>query len=246
MKPELNNFTVLESVHGKFIVNRHCSFQADALIKTGRTHIEDELAKLMAIARVLPENCVVLDAGANVGLVSIPLANEIKARGGIVHAFEIQRMLFHALCGSVALNDLDNLYVHHQGLGATAGWASLTTPDYGTPQDFGTCSLLDSATGNIHEQIQVATIDSLALRRLDLLKIDVEGMEPAVLLGAKDSIQRFSPWCWIEYWKTGIDVIKAAFADENYRFFPMDQLNLLCVPATKLAASGITINGYEA
>jgi len=246
MNPALNNFTVLESVHGKFIVNRHCSFQAEALVKTGRTHIEDELAKLLTIARVLPENSVVIDAGANIGLVCIPLAHEIKARGGIVHAFEIQRMLFHALCGSVALNDLENVYVHHQALGSIPGWVNLVNPDYGTPQDFGTCSLLDPPSGNIYEIVQLTTIDSLNLRRLDLLKIDVEGMEPAVLLGSRESIQRFSPWCWIEYWKTGIDVIKAAFANENYRFFPMDALNLLCAPAAKLAASGITIAGYEA
>ena len=44
----VNNFVVIESVYGKFIVNRHCDFQADALIKTGRT--------LLHSLRVLPDN----------------------------------------------------------------------------------------------------------------------------------------------------------------------------------------------
>ena len=32
----VNNFTVFESVYGRFVVNRHCDFQADVLAKTGR------------------------------------------------------------------------------------------------------------------------------------------------------------------------------------------------------------------
>ena len=38
----VNNFTVIESRYGKFIVNRHCAHQAEYLIKTGRPHIQDE------------------------------------------------------------------------------------------------------------------------------------------------------------------------------------------------------------
>jgi hypothetical protein len=88
----VNNFTVLESVYGKFVVNRHCAYQADVLVKTGYPHIEAELAKILAIVRSLPDGSVVVDAGANIGRVSIPIAREIKAKRGIVHAFEVQRM----------------------------------------------------------------------------------------------------------------------------------------------------------
>jgi hypothetical protein len=35
----VNNFTVIESEFGRFIVNRHCAHQAESLIKTGRPHI---------------------------------------------------------------------------------------------------------------------------------------------------------------------------------------------------------------
>jgi hypothetical protein len=49
----------------------------------------------------------------------------------------------------------------------------------------------------------------------------------------------------VEYWKVSIDKIKAAFASADYRFFPMDELNLLCAPVTRMAASGIRIFGCE-
>jgi hypothetical protein len=71
MNLKVNNFTVLESVYGKFVLNRHCAYQADALIKTGYPHIEEELAKILSIIRSLPDGSVIVDAGANIGLVSI-------------------------------------------------------------------------------------------------------------------------------------------------------------------------------
>jgi hypothetical protein len=143
----VNNFTVIESVYGKFVVNRHCAYQADVLIKTGYPHIETELTKILLIARSLREGSVVVDAGANIGLVSVPIAQEIKAKGGRVHAFEVPRMMFYALCGSAALNDLGNLYAHNEALGAFPGKVSACQPDYSLPQDFGLYSLVDPIMG---------------------------------------------------------------------------------------------------
>jgi FkbM family methyltransferase len=241
----INNFTAIDSFYGKFVVNRHCSYQAEALIKTGYPHIEHELVKILSIVRALPHDSVVVDAGANIGLVAIPIAREIKPMGGIVHAFEVQRMLFYALCGSAALNDMDNIYIHNKALGRSAGSISAGQPDYAVPQDFGLYSLVDPVVSASHEDVPVSAIDDLRLPRLDFLKIDVEGMELDVLHGARTAIRNFKPWCWVEYWRVDLNEIKASFAEADYRFFPIDQLNLLCAPAGKLRASGITIDGCE-
>ena len=77
----VNNFTVIESVYGKFVVNRHCTYQAEALIKTGRPHIENELRKILIIVDSLPRECIAVDAGAKIGLLSIPIARSLKGRG---------------------------------------------------------------------------------------------------------------------------------------------------------------------
>ena len=47
----LNNFTVIESIYGRFIVNRHCAYQAEALIKTGAPHIQAEVSQMLTIGR---------------------------------------------------------------------------------------------------------------------------------------------------------------------------------------------------
>jgi FkbM family methyltransferase len=184
----INNFVVVESEYGKFIVNRHCAYQAESLIKTGRPHIQDELNSILTVIGQLPENCIVVDAGANIGLVSVPIAQAVLARGGIVHAFEVQRLMLYALCGSAALNDLENLIVHNQALGSAIGMLGAAKPDYGKPQDFGLFSLMDQSTA-LPDRVEMVNIDSLGLPRLDFLKIDVEGMEIEVLKGAQTSIR---------------------------------------------------------
>lgn len=238
---EVNNFTVLESVYGKLIVNRHCAYQADYLVKTGRTHIEAELRNILAIVAQLPDKPVVVDAGANIGLVSVPVAQAIKDRGGVVHSFEVQRMLFYALCGTAALNDLENLFVMNMALGAEPGQLCVPAIDYAKDQDFGLCSLTGQREGMAGEPVKVTTIDSLALNRLDFLKIDVEGMEIEVLKGAEATIAAHRPWCWIEYWKVEVEEIKRRFDGLGYGFHRMDKLNMLCVPEDKAQAAGISV-----
>lgn len=248
---QINNFTSFDSIHGRFVVNRHCAFQAEALAKTGKTHIEAELAKIFVLVDKLPEEAVVVDGGANIGFFSIPVAQRIKSRGGRLISFEPQRMLFYALCGSVALNDLENVHPLNKALGATPGSAVLPAVDYSKPSDYGTVSIQATAP---HEdavprilrkqEVDVVTLDSLDLHRLDFLKLDVEGYEIQALTGGLQTLQKHRPWIWIEFFIIGQDPIKQALAGlPDYDFYTMDYQNMLCAPREKLAASGIKIQG---
>jgi FkbM family methyltransferase len=246
MPGENSPFTVVESAYGRFVINRHALHQADALIKTGRTHMESDLQQILAIVRSLPKDAIAIDAGANIGVVAVPMAQALKSGGGGVIAYEPQRMLFYALCGTAALNDLRNLYAYNQAVGAKNDWITVPDLDYGAAQDFGQLSLVGGDPSAPGDRVPVATIDGLELPRLDFLKIDVEGMELDVLKGGEQTLRAHQPWCWIEYWKVGIEPIKAAFAGLRYRFFKMNELDLLCAPAERLAASKLAIAAPEA
>lgn len=234
----IDNFTVIDSVYGPLVINRHCAYQADALIKTGIPHIQGELNVMLKLINTLSEGAVVVDAGANAGLVSVPVALALAGRRGTVHAFEVQRMMYYALCGSAALNGLGNLHVHHAALGAQPGMLSITPPDYSKAQDFGMFSLVGetapAATSSVAEQVPVTTIDAQNLSRLDFLKVDVEGMEIDVLKGAAATIAAHRPWCWIEYWKVDMADIKRQFDGLGYRFYVMDKLNVLAAPDARV------------
>jgi hypothetical protein len=95
------------------------------------------------------------------------------------------------------------------------------------------------------QKMPVVAVDSLGLSRLDFLKIDVAGMKIDVLRGAQDTIHRFAPCYWVEYWKVNVDSIKASFDHADDRFHPMDRLNLLCAPVARMAMSGVQIDDCE-
>ena len=237
----VDNFVVLDSVYGKFIVARACLFQAEALVKTGRTHIESELANIFAIVDNLPEDAVVVDGGANIGFFTVPVAQRTQGRGTRIVSFEPQRQLFQALGGSLALNGYDHVYLHNCGLGAEPGIAQLPAVNYGEAQDFGTVALSDQTTVEengwmANRVVDVTSIDAMELPRLDFFKLDVEGYEVPALTGALATIKKYRPWIWVEYFITGTDPIKEALSElEDYSFLLVDYQNMLVAPKERLA-----------
>jgi FkbM family methyltransferase len=242
----VDNFVMLDSVYGRFIVPRTCLFQAEALVKTGRTHIEGELANIFAIVDTLPERAVIVDGGANAGFFTVPVAHRTQGRGTRIVSFEPQRQLFQALGGSLALNEYRHVYLHNCGLGEEPGTAQLPAIDYSVHQDFGTVQLNDKATVEEHvwmadRVVDIVSIDAMALPGLDFFKLDVEGYEIPALRGALETIKKHRPWIWVEYFITGVDPIKQALAGiDNYEFFIVDYQNMLCAPKEKQGA--ITIS----
>jgi FkbM family methyltransferase len=242
----VDNFVVLDSVYGKFIVARTCLFQAEALVKTGRTHIESELNNIFAIVDTLPADAVIVDGGANIGFFTVPVAHRTQGRGTRIISFEPQRQLFQALGGSLAINGYRHVYLHNCGLGTEPGIAQLPAIDYSIAQDFGTVALSNDTTvaedGWMADRVvDITSIDAMDLPRLDFFKLDVEGYEIPALAGALDTIKQHRPWIWVEYFITGVDPIKKALASiDNYEFFIVDYQNMLCVPKEKQGA--ITIS----
>ena len=246
---KIDNFIVLESVYGKFVVTRTCLFQSEALVKTGRTHIEDELRNIFAIIATLPDNAIIVDGGTNIGFFSIPVAHMTQDRNIKIIGFEPQRQLFQALGGSLALNGYRNVYLHKYGLGAAQGIAEMPEVDYSTDQDFGQVSLSDKSTVKEHSwmndrTVNITSIDSMNLPRLDFLKLDVEGYEAQALTGALNTIQKYRPWLWVEYCFTGVDTIKQTLSNlDDYVFYIVDYQNMLIAPRERLA--NITTVGLQ-
>jgi FkbM family methyltransferase len=238
----VNNFVVIESVYGKFLLNRHCVFQAETLIKTGYTHIESELANIFTIIDRLPTDCLVVDGGANAGFFTVPVAQRIKHKNGRVISFEPQREIFNGLAGTIALNDLDNVRLNRMGLGNVAGQATLPDVDYSQDQDFGVVTIEQrDEQGSLYDivvdqqSVETIRLDDLVLPRLDFYKLDVEGYEVAALDGARQTIVKHRPFMWIEYWKTGLDTLVNELAYlKDYDHFVVDPLNVLFVPREKM------------
>jgi len=101
--------------------------------------------------------------------------------------------LFQILCGNVALNSITNVDCRSAALGEAAGTIRMPLIDYGQENNISGLVL----GGEHGTEVDVVTIDSLNLSRCDLLKIDVEGMELAVLRGARRTIENRRPILYV-------------------------------------------------
>lgn len=67
--------------------------------------------------------------------------------------------------------------------------------------------------------VKLLSLDSLGLTRLDLIKIDIEGMEEEALSGAKRQIETFRPILLVERIKSRSDVLDHFFNRYGYKKF---------------------------
>jgi FkbM family methyltransferase len=152
------------------------------------SELESEL-----LLRYAPADGVVVDAGANIGAHTLALARAVGPRGVVVAA-EPQRVVFQMLCANLALNEIRNVHAIHCALGAAAGRTTIPNLDFTRENNFGGIA----AGAERGEYVRVLSVDGLALPRLDLVKIDVEGWEAEVIRGAAAAIARHRPVLYVE------------------------------------------------
>ena len=144
--------------------------------------------------RWLREGDVVFDVGAHVGFFTLLGARLIGARGQ-VHAFEPVPSNYQHLQENVALNGYSNVRATRAAVGDSEGEVSLGLRDErlvgSSTCDYTVGAELGSVTA------PVTTLDRYvaehAIGPVRLVKIDVEGFEPAVLTGLKRTFESAPP-----------------------------------------------------
>lgn len=163
-------------------------------------------AAVWVAGAVAAPDAVVFDVGANIGLTAAAFAT--FAPDGAVHAFEPGDRAYGDLQATIRANGFGNVTAHHVAVGREDGTAQLLVPNWNASGAFmaGESSASALHAGNdavTVTDVDVRSLDSLVAElgvdRLDLLKIDVEGHEDAVLDGAAGTLERFHPVCVIEF-----------------------------------------------
>ena len=137
-----------------------------------------------------------LDIGANIGNHALFLARHCSA----VHCYEPNPRVLRRLERNIELNGAENIIVHGFGLGedneiatfhenvdGNVGASSFVKP-------FGDCREVQLPIRNAGEAVA-----ELHLDRLDLVKVDVEGMEETVFRALLGTINRFKPAIAFEF-----------------------------------------------
>lgn len=148
------------------------------------------------LTQVLRPGAVVVEAGANIGAQTVPIARACAP--GRLYAFEPQQPVFQAMCANLAANGITNVTARPEALGATEGRARMPAIDYGRAQNFGSVGVLPEGSPMPGHDVRVSTIDGLELAACRLIKIDVEGFEIEVLQGAAETLRRCRPVLYVE------------------------------------------------
>jgi FkbM family methyltransferase len=141
------------------------------------------------VRRHLQPGAVVFDLGANLGQYTL-LAAKLAGPNGHVHSFEPSGRMFAELEFNVRLNGLsDACTLNHLAVSDANGVAKLSTyaPGYEVYGSLGSSQrYCDKIVG--FEEVATITLDDYVrqkgIRRVDFMKIDVEGAELPVLRGA--------------------------------------------------------------
>jgi FkbM family methyltransferase len=184
----LNRLT--QTRDGLMLYNRHDRYIGRSIDRYGEYAAEES----ELIRQVVRPGSTVVDAGANIGTHTLMLSRAVGPRGAVL-AFEPQRIVFQTLCANLALNSVMNVNCRCAALGDAAGSITIPPIDYSVAENFGGVALGQVPTG---ETTAVVTLDGYNLSACHFIKIDVEGMEAAVIRGARKTIEKFRPILYVE------------------------------------------------
>ncbi|MDT7687773.1 MAG: hypothetical protein QOE46_532 [Acidobacteriota bacterium] len=198
---------------------------AAASSKSNASFIEVERAERIFYLEYLREGMTVFDVGANVGELTLLFSRFVGA-GGSVHAFEPCGPAFERLETVCRAASLRNVRLNRLALAEVEGTVSLqvydedylswTTRALRPLEDYG----IDVKPCAV-EEVQATTVDLYCERHgvaeIDLLKIDVEGAEFQVLIGARRMLDEKRVRCvTFEFGQTTFDMDNSPERIEAY------------------------------
>jgi FkbM family methyltransferase len=192
-------------------------------------HQRNELAMLRSLLR---PGDVVLDIGAHIGTVAIPLALACD-RSVRVFAFEPQPDVFALLERNVALNGLGDQISLFAGIVSDRLQSFKTLPNHGAPpgrENTMATAFMPTSEGDEHGpavfRIDVMIGAGTLPLRFDLVKIDTEGSELSALRSCSHLIGRELPVLYIEInaptlrgFNTSVDDVERFLDAHGYHYF---------------------------
>lgn len=148
--------------------------------------LDHDRATLPAIEKYIPKGGVVVDGGANIGSHAVFYLRCVGPEGTVI-AFEPNHEAYHCL-----LNNCPGAVCHQLALGSRYGIFRIVHD-----KNYGGAYLVSGKEQSGYPVITVP-LDEFGLKRLDFLKLDVEGFEVLALRGAESTIARCRPVMLIE------------------------------------------------
>ena len=193
----------------------------------------------------------IVDIGAHIGYHSLNFSTLTK---GNVYSFEPQPQNFTLLKKNILINQKENIYPYMVGLSDQNNFSKIPivskTKKLGNMGDF----TLNNLNTNFYTKVPTRTLDSFQFGDVSLIKIDVQGWEKKVLLGAKETILKFKPTLIIEFERhqlvktnTTVKDLVEVLEQFNYKIFYLEYLypsDHICIHKSNLKSFKNIFNNY--
>jgi FkbM family methyltransferase len=178
---ERNNFSV-KYKNGSYLI----SFNGVTL-KLLTKHAEDVFNLGYLDKYRIKEGDVVVDGGAFVGAFAIYAAKIVGERGKVI-AFEPDKYNYNILLKTIRLNKLMNIIPLNKGL-----WCKSATLRFRSSNGENSSLFFEDSQSSDIIDVDVVSLDdelsALKIRKLDFIKMDIEGAELEAIKGAKDLLE---------------------------------------------------------
>lgn len=154
---------------------------------------KEEEEDLAALRRVLRPGETFVDCGASIGLWTLTAATAVGAQGR-VFSFEPNPMAFDKLSQNIRANAPGEVVI---ALCAACGRETGMMP-FLCSDEHNNSRMAEEADGDVMF-VPVRTLDAALDGKIAGIKIDVEGSEYDVLLGARGILGRWRPWLCVEF-----------------------------------------------
>ena len=215
----------------------------DSALRYWHWDLERVDPELLGIVRnFVPQNSVVWDVGANVGLFAFSSASRART----VLAVEPDPWLSSLLARSAA--EFGNVQVLTAAVGESPGLLELNIAQRGRSANFvGGFGTKQSGGPRFVQTVIGVTLDWLAERfpLPDILKIDVEGMEARVLAGGQQLLRRSRPIIISEVLSQNVSSVTEQLAAAGYRFYDRKMNQLQRANATTIAIAGDRLDSFH-
>lgn len=174
-----------------------------------------------ALFKMCNEDNVVFDVGTNIGSVLMNIAKKVGINGR-VYGFEPDPANYKKCMTNMRLNNFKNISVLNSGLGEKKSNVFLKVD----VDDNRGMNRVEKNKSENSVQITLTTMDDFVIenniKKLDLIKIDVEGYEYNVLKGAQKTITSLRPKMFIEI---NDDLLRLQEASAKSVIFLLNELN---------------------
>lgn len=159
-----------------------------------------ESGTLFIMSQMIKEGDLVIDIGANIGLTTIHMSKLVKNQGE-VFAFEPIKATRELLVKNISYNRCENIKVFSFGLSEKKMKAKIF---HNLIINRGAASLINKGSeDSSFEKIQLICLDEIVnnsgIKRIDFIKVDIEGEEFKMLIGGVKSIRKFKPIICLEF-----------------------------------------------